>query len=160
MPALNGLSCGLPRHIILPILQAIRQDIAKIRDAVSTVHMRMVGGSLLIIYEADWTIVEEGLQFLTPHIDREDGGMTDNNVRYDNDDEDEDDEDDEDGDDGDNDDDNDDVKRPARPYTVKLIDFAHTRIKPGHGPDEGVLLGLDTVLKLVDGRIAQIRAQQ
>ena len=42
------------------------------------------------------------------------------------------------------------------PYMAKLIDFAHTRLAPGEGPDEGVLLGLDTILRLLNGRISQL----
>ena len=49
-------------------------------------------------------------------------------------------------------------KKPGPPYTVKLIDFAHTRLAPGAGPDKGVLLGLDNILKLIDGRIKDIKA--
>ena len=75
--------------------------------------MRMVGGSLLVVYEADWERVEEGLKFL--------------------------DEDEESEDEDDDDDDDEEVKRPGPPYIVKVIDFAHTRIVPGEGPDEGVL---------------------
>ena len=48
------------------------------------------------------------------------------------------------------------LAKPGPAFTVKLIDFAHTRLAPGEGPDSGVLLGLDTTLKLVDGRIAQV----
>ncbi|KAJ7585640.1 hypothetical protein C8J56DRAFT_948514 [Mycena floridula] len=33
-------------------------------------------------------------------------------------------------------------KKATAPYLVKLIDFAHTRMKPGSGPDEGVLKGM------------------
>lgn len=43
------------------------------------------------------------------------------------------------------------------PYTIKLIDFAHTRFVPGQGPDEGVLLGLHTFLALIEGRIEEIK---
>lgn len=67
----------------------------------------MVGGSLLIIYEADWMRAAQA----------------DNT-----------------------------------PYVVKLIDFAHTKMTPGQGPDEGVLLGLDTVIRLLDGRIEEVVA--
>lgn len=45
---------------------------------------------------------------------------------------------------------------PAPPFTFRLIDFAHTRLADGQGPDEGVLKGLETVLGLVRGRIAQL----
>ena len=38
------------------------------------------------------------------------------------------------------------MKRPGPPYIVKVIGFAHTRIVPGEGLDEGVLKGIDTTL--------------
>ena len=113
-------------------LQHIRADIAEIREAIAEVHMRMVGGSLLVVYEADWERVEEGLKFL--------------------------DEDEESEDEDDDDDDDEEVKRPGPPYIVKVIDFAHTRIVPGEGPDEGVLKGIDTTLDLLDQRIRQVQA--
>lgn len=106
----------------------IREDVAEIRDACTSIEMRMVGGSLLIIYEADWARAEESLKCLD----------------FDDDDE------------SDEDDDASDSDRPGPPYTVKLIDFAHTHMAPGQGSDNGVLLGLDTVLKLLDERIKQI----
>ena len=52
--------------------------------------------------------------------------------------------------------DDDEDDRPGPPFVVKIIDFAHTHMAPGEGPDEGVLLGFDTVLRLLDARIAQI----
>ncbi|EDR12176.1 uncharacterized protein LACBIDRAFT_246465 [Laccaria bicolor S238N-H82] len=109
-------SSGLPKQTLLPILRAIREDVADIREVFTTLEIRLVGGSLLIIYEADWARAEEGLQRLWP----------------------------DEGDEG------------GPPFVVKIIDFAHTRLAPGEGPDEGVLLGLDTVLRLLDARIAQI----
>lgn len=48
--------------------------------------------------------------------------------------------------------------REARPFSVRLIDFAHTRLVDGEGPDEGVLMGLGTVLGLVEGRIRELEA--
>ena len=123
---------GLPARLLLPVLQRIRADIAEIREAIAEVHMRMVGGSLLVVYEADWERVEEGLKFL--------------------------DEDEESEDEDDDDDDDEEVKRPGPPYIVKVIDFAHTRIVPGEGPDEGVLKGIDTTLDLLDQRIRQVQA--
>ena len=122
---------GLPARLLLPVLQHIRADIAEIREAIAEVHMRMVGGSLLVVYEADWERVEEGLKFLDEDEESEDE--------------------DDDGDD-------DEVKRPGSLYIVKVIDFAHTRIVPGEGPDEGVLKGIDTTLDLLDQRIRQVQA--
>ncbi len=94
----------------------------------------MVGGSLLLVYEGDAAKAEEGVKWML------EGGEEDE----------EDDEDDE--------GDEDDAKKPGPPYTVKLIDFAHTRLVPGQGPDEGVLKGFDTVLSLLDGRIKQLES--
>ena len=56
------------------------------------------------------------------------------------------------------DDDEENIPPPA--FTVKLIDFAHTRVEAGLGPDEGVLLGIDTVLRLLDGRIQQLVSEK
>ncbi|EJF56298.1 SAICAR synthase-like protein [Dichomitus squalens LYAD-421 SS1] len=125
---------GLPPDVLLPILESMREDVAEIREALAQVHMRMVGGSLLIIYEADWGRAREGLKWLEEAAE----------------DEDEEDEEDEDEDE--------DEKRVGPPYLVKLIDFAHTKVVPGIGPDEGVLKGVDTILTLLDGRIQQTKA--
>ena len=45
-----------------------------------------------------------------------------------------------------------------RLYTISLIDFAHTRVVPGEGPDQGVLLGMDTLIKLVAQRKEEVAA--
>lgn len=152
---------GLPRHLLLPILQAVREDIADVRDTLSEIHLRMVGTSVLIVYEADWARAEEGVKALELEMREreEDENENDSKAKAEAEAEAEISEDDGEGDDEDEDydvDDDDDMEGPTLPYTVKLIDFAHTRIKPGHGPDEGVLLGLDTILKLLDGRIEQV----
>jgi len=120
-------SPGLPVQLLLPILHGVREDIAEIRQVLASFEMRMVGASILIAYEGDWKRAEETLERIEE-------------------DEDEDDED---------EDESEDEEKPGPPYVVKLIDFAHTRITPGRGPDEGVLTGLDTLVGLIDGRIAQ-----
>lgn len=43
-------------------------------------------------------------------------------------------------------------------YKVKMIDFAHTKMVPGEGKDEGVLLGLSNVIKNLQGRIRDVEA--
>lgn len=118
----GSVTGGLPRKYLIPILRGIRETVLKIREVYSSFELRMVGGSLLIMYEADWNRAEAGVRQLAQIPARgEDRGVH---------------------------------GRP--PYVVKLVDFAHTRLAPGEGPDEGVLLGLDTMLKLLDGRIAQL----
>jgi len=124
---------GLPRETLVPILRSIRGEIQEIRDAIADIELRMVGGSLLIIYEADWDRAAEGIKKYLSHEEEED-------------DEDEDDE----------DEDNDSKPKAGPPFVVKLIDFAHTLFVPGQGPDEGVLKGIDTVLNLLDGRLKDL----
>ena len=130
----------MPADVLLPVLESLREDIAEIRAALAEVHLRMVGGSLLIIYEADWARAREGRKWLEEGEDEDD--------------EDEDEEDENES----GKEDNAEKKRGGPPYLVKLIDFAHTKVVPGIGPDEGVLKGVDTVLSLLDGRIEQVKA--
>ena len=125
---------GLPTEQLLPVVEAIRERIAEIRDAFAQVEMRMVGGSLLIIYENDLERVKQGIALLEEGVEEE--------------------EDDEDEDDEEEDEEN---TKPAPACFVKLIDFAHTKMVAGEGPDEGVLLGMDTTLRLLDGRISEIK---
>lgn len=49
-------------------------------------------------------------------------------------------------------------KKLSLGYAVKMIDFAHTRLAPGEGPDKGVLLGMETTLRLLEGRKAELAA--
>ena len=135
---------GLPTEQLLPVVEAIRERIAEIRDAFAQVEMRMVGGSLLIIYENDLERVKQGIALLEEGVEEEE----------DDEDEDDEDEDDEDEDDEEEDEEN---TKPAPACFVKLIDFAHTKMVAGEGPDEGVLLGMDTTLRLLDGRISEIK---
>ncbi|RSH95496.1 hypothetical protein EHS25_000588 [Saitozyma podzolica] len=48
------------------------------------------------------------------------------------------------------------VKRRCPPLTVRMIDFAHTSLAEGEGPDEGVLRGLGTLRGLVRGRMEEV----
>ncbi|KAI0668333.1 SAICAR synthase-like protein [Trametes maxima] len=127
---------GLPVDLLEPILESLREDITEIKETLSETPLRMVGGSLLIVYEADWVRARACVRWLTEDDEDED----------------------EDDDDDEEDEDESGTKRVGPPYVVKLIDFAHTKIVPGAGPDEGVLKGVDTVLKLLEGRIEQVKA--
>ncbi|KAJ7585163.1 SAICAR synthase-like protein [Mycena floridula] len=124
---------ALPTEMLLKIITALRDDIIEIKNVFAELEIRMVGGSLLIIYEADLEKAKEGIQWME---------------------EEEDDEEEEEDDEGD--DEEGERKKPTSPYLVKLIDFAHTRMKPGSGPDEGVLKGIQTVIDLLDGRIESL----
>ncbi|KAG6907516.1 hypothetical protein DXG01_008605 [Tephrocybe rancida] len=120
----SSSTLGLPRRLLIPILRGLRDSVERIRETYSLLEMRIVGGSLLIMYEADWNLAEEGLK-RTPLRPLDHGRKE--------------------------------QRATGRlPYTVKLVDFAHTCVSPGMGPDEGVLLGLDTMVRLLEGRIVEL----
>jgi len=137
----EGSASGLPKELLLPILESVRMNVAEIRDALQSIELRMVGASFLIIYEADLERAKECVAYLA-----EQGGLPVDEMEDDDDEDEEEEEEEEDG-----------KKKVGMPYIVKLIDFAHTKIVPGEGPDQGVLVGIDTALRLLDGRIVQIR---
>jgi len=137
----------------MPILRSIRKSIQELRDLLSLIELRLIGSSLLIVYEGDWDRAETGVGWLAKQpesMSGEDGGTEETNEETEGYVEEveevegweEDEESEEDGSDG--------------PCVVRLIDFAHTRLSPGRGPDVGALKGLDTLLGLLDGRIASL----
>ena len=93
----------------------------------------MVGGSFLIMYEADLERSRQGIALLAEGEVGEDEDEDEEEEEEEN-------------------------TKPGPAFLVKLIDFAHTKMAPGEGPDEEVLVGMDTVLRLLDGRIAQIKS--
>lgn len=154
IPNPSTSASGLPPQTLLPVLRAIRRDVENIRKAIAKIHMRMVGASILVVYEADWVRADEGVKVLEQKCGRE--GSTDVAIGEEGVEDDTESDGDEDGDDEDEDEDDDLLNHPSLPYVVKVIDFAHTRSTPGQGPDQGVLLGIDTLLRLLDGRIEQV----
>ncbi|KAF7981080.1 hypothetical protein HWV62_35570 [Athelia sp. TMB] len=134
-------SFGLPCGTLLPIMESLREDIADLCKILEVLELRMVGASLLIIHESDWDRAAQGVKLYMEE------GSDDINSDESEDEEDE-----------SEDEAAGTPKRPGPPYTVNLIDFAHTRLAPGKGPDRGVLLGLSTLMKLFDDRIKELRA--
>ncbi|TFY54467.1 hypothetical protein EVG20_g9693 [Dentipellis fragilis] len=138
---------GLPAHTLSPMLDTLTDAVRAVRDAVASVEIRMVGGSLLVLYEAEWDRAAEGVEWLKAHP----GQFAEE--------EDEDEDEDEEEGEGEGEGEDDEMsKKAGPPFVVKLIDFAHTWLKPGEGPDEGVLKGLDTLIELLDGRREEVRA--
>jgi 1D-myo-inositol-tetrakisphosphate 5-kinase/inositol-polyphosphate multikinase len=144
------LDVGLPDTLLAPILRSIRKSVQEIRDLLSPIELRMIGCSLLIVYEGDWDRAETGVQWLAEQAasmsSGEDRGKEEEineNTEMEG------------SEDEESEDDSSDEGSPS-PCVVRLIDFAHTRLKPGEGPDVGVLRGLDTILSLLDGRIASL----
>ncbi|KAJ3806948.1 hypothetical protein F5876DRAFT_49072 [Lentinula aff. lateritia] len=146
---------GLPPDLLLPILRSIHTSLTHLHSIMKEVELRMVGGSLLVLWEGDEQRAREGVEWMkereikiTERIRQEadvEENEDDDSEYLDSDDDDE----------GDTSSDEDD-ENPSAPYALSLIDFAHTRFVPGQGPDLGVLLGLDTFAKLIEGRILEV----
>jgi 1D-myo-inositol-tetrakisphosphate 5-kinase/inositol-polyphosphate multikinase len=149
------MDVGLPSTLLLPILRFIRKSVQELRDVLSSIDLRLIGSSLLIVYEGDWERAELGVEWLDKHLEStsndeerkeeemdEDGEGSGEDVEGSE----------EGAEEGSEDEDWDSLC----PCVVRLIDFAHTRLRPGQGPEPGVLKGLDGVLGLLDGRIAAL----
>jgi len=135
---------GLPPEILLPILAGILSEVEEIHDTMKDIELRMVGGSLLLVYEADWDRAREGLRLLREAEQRAERETERGQ---------------EEGEDEDEDGEEEEYENAVGPpFVVKLIDFAHAKLVPGRGPDEGVLHGLRTVIDLLKGRMAQVEA--
>ncbi|OCB86569.1 SAICAR synthase-like protein [Sanghuangporus baumii] len=131
---------GLPKPLLLPIIRGVLKDVRTIRDALARTELRMVGGSLLIVYEADWEAARSALETnaTTNSAGVEATKESEGELGYDSDAESE--------------------EEEAPAYSVRLIDFAHTRLTPGDGPDSGVLKGVDTTIRLLEGRIQELES--
>lgn len=139
---------GLPAPLLVRVIDGILSRLRKVERALQTLEYRMVGGSALIIYESDVAALQAS--FLTyVSEDEEEGYVSD--VESDSEGAEATDE---------SDSKTEDKKPDPKPYVVKLIDFAHTHLTPGKGPDTGVLLGLETTIKLFEGRKAQLVAYE
>ncbi|THH03650.1 hypothetical protein EW145_g6115 [Phellinidium pouzarii] len=159
---------GLPRGLLLPIMRGIVADTLALRAALASTEVRAAAMSLLVVYEADWARAHAGLEEVNaaPAPASElgaasvpvpmastsignDAAAGDADLEgsgYEEDVEDAEDED-------------EDEEEQHPPYVVKIIDFAHTRLVPGSGPDESVLKGLDTTISLFEGRIKEVECE-
>lgn len=121
-------STGIPSSLLMSILNQLKNSIGNIRDALLGSEVRMVGASLLIIYETDLERMKclpkaKGpTRVVDPH-----NTLNKGSIQY------------------------------PLPCTANLIDFVHTKVTPNEGHDRGVIKGLDTVLRLLDERLQQIR---
>ena len=164
-----------PPKLLLRALELIDTQLEALEAALETLEIRFVGGSVLVVYEADPERLAESIERWDARVpkfvsdQRVGEGGADIGDRLGDDDDDMSglfsDDDDEDDDDDDFDDDNasDDgrkederLRRKTPPVRVKMIDFAHTWLAQGEGPDQGVLLGLRTLRGLIRGRKGEV----
>lgn len=141
-------------------LKGIRCSVQHILDALQTLEVRLVNTSILIVYEADSErakqLANQELDALLLDAHDESSASSESPLPHDSPPETQEDESEEDWDDLSSDDSED--EQPPVLYKVKLIDFAHAKNAAGLGPDQGVVKGLQTVLRLLDQRIADIAA--
>jgi len=131
---------GLPAPQLRRVLQGLLARLRVIESALASIELRIIGGSLLVVYESDVSALDGALaNYVEPEAE---GG---------------DEEDDESDDDGAEVDPEDGSKKPEpKPFAIKMIDFAHTRLAPGEGLDEGALKGVRTTISLFEGRLAEV----
>lgn len=163
---------ALPPRLTARVLTQLDEEIGKLTEVLSRIELRAVGASLLVVYEGDAERLAQAFErfdrrrvtlaakslarsHAQPHQQGVGNGYDDESTDESDDDELSESESSSDLDDDDDDGIKADEKRARRcpPLVVRLIDFAHTWLEEGEGPDEGVLLGLRTLRGLVQGRL-------
>lgn len=142
---------GLPPLLLHCVLTTLQTDLEELKANLMNIEMRMVGGSVLIVYEGDWERASKALS--TPsgtavaEEDEEDeveveidenGQIVPESIPDEAIEEEE--------------------EHQAPLCSLSLIDFAHVRLIDGAGPDEGVLKGIQTMIDLVRQRKDKIAA--
>ena len=163
---------------MLRVLDIVDEELAKLEAVLSRLEARFVGSSVLILYEGDPTRLDDALHrydtknatLLTKPSNSSEPTTSDPNTltnsppspsasstyssstSF------------SDETSTSSDDDKDDGARAdarkARrcpPVTLRLIDFAHTSLVQGEGPDPGVLKGIKTLRGLVQGRREEVK---
>ncbi|KAG0696989.1 hypothetical protein DFH29DRAFT_948659 [Suillus ampliporus] len=144
---------GLPPILLHRVLTTLEADLEELKTTISNIEMRMVGGSILIVYEGDWERASNAIsapsgtarteededEEVEVEID-ENGQIVLESIPDETTEEEEEEE------------------RQAPLCSLSLIDFAHTRLTDGAGADEGVLKGIQTMIDLVRQRKDKIAA--
>jgi 1D-myo-inositol-tetrakisphosphate 5-kinase/inositol-polyphosphate multikinase len=121
-------SSGIDESKALPIVRQLLGDVKQIKSVLEKEETRMYSSSILLVYEGDPVAWQEAMEAAATKPMRDD--------------EDE-------GEDDDEDVDEDEVEE-KRAWAVKLIDFAHASFTPGLGPDENILQGVRSVIKILE----------
>ncbi|CCO31620.1 hypothetical protein BN14_05667 [Rhizoctonia solani AG-1 IB] len=128
----------VPREALLRVLGIVHDKLVEIQQAFAEIEIRMVGGSVLVVWEGDPKALARAIQALDEGRDvleeSDDEAENDDEAQVDE-----------------------DSRKPGPVCVVKVIDFAHTRLVPGQGLDDSAMTGLGTSIKLVEGRIRELR---
>jgi 1D-myo-inositol-tetrakisphosphate 5-kinase/inositol-polyphosphate multikinase len=149
---------ALPPRLAARLLAELDAELGRLEGVLSQIELRAVGASVLVVYDGEPARLAAAFE----RFDRHRVTLAARSLNPETEDSEEDEEEEE---SSDSDDDGDDGAaadarraRKCPPLVVRLIDFAHTWLEEGEGPDEGVLLGLRTLRGLVQGRRAEVEA--
>lgn len=120
---------GIGKQQAYLITRLFLEEVKGIQAALESLESRMYSASILLVYEGHREAFKEAHEILS----RPAKGMVDEDDEY------EDDEDD---------------STPGL-YAVRLIDFAHASFTPGLGPDENMLKGVRSTVKILEQLLAE-----
>ena len=126
-------SAGITRRLGKRVIKRFLEDLQGLRDVLERKESRMYSSSLLFVYEGDGPGLEEdfavvGMQPIPLGSSFEDAGGESSDEPTDG---------------------EEDCQLP-KVQAVKMIDFAHAAWTPGQGPDENVLHGIRSVIKILE----------
>jgi 1D-myo-inositol-tetrakisphosphate 5-kinase/inositol-polyphosphate multikinase len=127
--------------------------IRKLKSVLEGLEMRFIGASILLVYEGDEEKLLQAFENADAGKVRGDGGEPDVAIVDDEDSEEEEDA-------SVASDAESEVEEICPPITLRMIDFAHTWLVEGEGPDRGVLKGVETLEALVEGRLKALESSQ
>ncbi|KAF2396565.1 SAICAR synthase-like protein [Trichodelitschia bisporula] len=117
---------GVRPAAILPVVRAFADEVEEVLAMLEKKESRMYSASLLFVYEGNPGALKEALEAPPKSVKEED-----------------------DEDEADEEEDEEDEVPAKKSHALKVIDFAHATWTPGLGPDENILQGLRSVLRLL-----------
>ena len=126
-------SAGITKRLGKRVIKRFVEDLRGLRDVLEREESRMYSSSLLFVYEGDGPGLEEdfaviGMQPMLPGLSSVDARVESSDEATDS---------------------EEDCQLP-KVQAVKMIDFAHAAWTPGKGPDENVLHGIRSVIKILE----------
>ncbi|KAF9401729.1 hypothetical protein BGZ94_005122, partial [Podila epigama] len=146
------------------VIERFVNDLTDFLATIQEEELRMRSSSLLMMYEGDVEAFDKGMleeesniakvvERAQAHLDRQEVEGDDEDAKEDGDAMEEN-ENDQDEDEVEEDEDDDDAEVVQKVTDMRLIDFAHSTWTPGMGPDEGVVLGVQSALSLFEQLLA------
>ncbi|KAH7324694.1 inositol polyphosphate kinase-domain-containing protein [Stachybotrys elegans] len=131
-------SAGIDEELGKAVCEAIVHDLKKIKDILERHESRMYSASVLFVMEGHGETLREAIEENNEAAFRvrdKESKRIDSGIAMEE--------------DEDIDDDSDAPSGPQM-YAVKLIDFAHAEWTPGQGPDENVLIGVRSLIRIFE----------